>query len=115
VPSFFRDLVAYKLSARLAADAYRAVARWPSFDKWALGMQIVRAADSVPANIAEAAGRWTAPEQRRHLLIARGSLYELEHLLDAARERGLLNDDLSGRVPEIARTLNGLIKRQGRA
>jgi four helix bundle protein len=88
---------------------------WPSFDKWALGLQIVRAADSVPANIAEATGRWHHRDQRRQLLVARGSLYELEHLLEAANDRGLTDDDLGARVPEIARTLNGLIKRQREA
>jgi four helix bundle protein len=73
-------------------------------------MQLVRAADSVGANIAEAQGRWHRPDQRRLLYVARGSLYELEHWVDLALERGLLPAEASSAIPELGRTLNGLIK-----
>ena len=74
-------------------------------------MQLVRAADSVHANIAEAAGRWTKSDKRNFLMIARGSLYETENWITRARARGLLTDDYDEQLAEIARTLNGLIKR----
>jgi four helix bundle protein len=64
----------------------------------------------VGANIAEGLGRWHKPDRRRLLMIARGSLYELEHWLMRAHARGLTNDIFEGRVNEAARTLNGLIK-----
>jgi four helix bundle protein len=72
-------------------------------------MQLVRAADSIGANIAEALGRWHPADKRRLLTIARGSLYETEHWIDRAHHRGLLRDtpDLS----ELGRTLNGLMKK----
>jgi len=70
----------------------------------------VRAADSVGANIAEARGRWHRPDQRRLLYVARGSLHELEHWAELALERGLLPAETSRAIPELARTLNGLIK-----
>jgi four helix bundle protein len=44
-------------------------------------------------------------------LIARGSLHETEHWILRANERGLLDKGYLIRVDEIARTLNGLIKR----
>lgn len=75
-----------------------------------MGIQLVRAADSVGANIAEAIGRWHRPDQRRFLYVARGSLHELEHWIELAQERNLLPAESSKRVPELARTLNGLIK-----
>ena len=75
-----------------------------------VGLQLIRSADSVGANIAEAAGRWTAADKRRFLLIARGSLYETEHWIDRARVRGLIRTDESDRLAEIARALNGMIK-----
>jgi four helix bundle protein len=78
-----------------------------------MGDQLIRAADSVPANIAEATGRWTAADKRRFLLIARGSLHETENWLERASNRGLLSPDLLDRIPEIARTLNGLIRAAG--
>jgi len=113
VGSDFNHLVAYRLARALARDVYRAVARWPDFDRSTVGLQVVRSADSVAANIAEASGRWTKADRRRFLLVARGSLLETEHWLSTANERGLLKSDPSERVAEIARALNGLIKQPG--
>ena len=70
---------------------------------------MVRAADSVGANIAEAAGRWHTPDRRRLLIVARGSLYETEHWLTRAQARGLELPDTD--LQELARTLHGLIRR----
>lgn len=75
----------------------------------------MRAADSVGANIAEAAGRWHRADQRRFLLIARGSLYETEHWMARAEKRGLLEQGATERLSEVARALNGLIKKWGSA
>jgi four helix bundle protein len=109
--SRFRSLVAYRLSSELADHLHLAVRRWPAYDRSVMGLQLVRAADSVHANIAEAAGRWTPKERRRYLLIARGSLYETENWIARARARNLLNNDYDSELTEIAKTLSGLIKR----
>ena len=78
-----------------------------------MGLQFVRAADSIGANIAEAMGRWHIPDQRRFLFIARASLYEAEHWLLRAQARDLINTtSLEAEFEEVARTLNGLIKRR---
>jgi four helix bundle protein len=47
--------------------------------------QLVRAALSVPSNIAEACGRGTLPEFRRFLVYARGSAQELRTHLEIVR------------------------------
>jgi four helix bundle protein len=109
--SAFRDLVAYRLAAALANDLYDVVSAWDKFPRWSVGLQMVRAADSVAANIAEAGGRFHWADRRRFLLIARGSLHETEHWMLQAEARGLLPDGSSLRVEEIAKTLNGLVKR----
>jgi four helix bundle protein len=109
--SSFRDLVTYRLAVALADDVHSHVRGWPSLDRWSSGIQLIRAVDSVGANIAEADGRWNTPDRRRLLMIARGSLYETEHWMLRAEARGLLPTGASERVDEIARTLNGLIKR----
>src|SRR4051812_10850166 len=96
--SRFRSLAAYRLSVELADELHDVVARWPQFDRASVGLQLVRSADSVGANIAESSGRWTTADKRRILLIARGSLYETEHWLDRARARGLIQKDLGGRL-----------------
>jgi four helix bundle protein len=108
--SDFRRLVAYQLAVGLADDLYEHVAVWPRLAQRTCGEQLVRSIDSVGANIAEAVGRWHAREKRQFLIYARGSLYETEHWLDRARRRGLV-DVPSDRINEIARCLNGLIKK----
>ncbi len=71
----------------------------------------MRAADSIGANIAEAAGRWHEADKRRLLIIARGSLYETEHWLVRAASRNLVAKSYDGQIAEIARMLSGLITR----
>jgi four helix bundle protein len=111
VETRFRRLVAYRLAVDFADELHQAVAAWSAFDRWSFGLQLVRAVDSVGANIAEASGRWTAADRRRLLLIARGSLYEAEHWLLRAEARGLLPAGSTQRLDEPARALSGLIKR----
>ena len=72
---------------------------------------MVRSADSIAANIAEAQGRHQPGDRRRVLLIARGSLYETEHWMLQAEARHLLPEGSSAQLNEIARTLNGLVRR----
>ena len=108
--SNFQDLRVYQLAVTLADELYFIAARWPSFVRNSMGTQLIRAADSVGANIAEAVGRWTVPDKRRVLFIARGSLCETEHWIARAERRGLLEPGTSERAEEIARALNGLIK-----
>jgi four helix bundle protein len=107
-------LVAYRRACEVADEVHSFVARWSSFDRWTVGQQLVRALDSVGANIAEASGRWHPPDRRRLLLIARGSLYETEHWVLRAQARGLPLPETNDRLGEVARALSGLISRTRR-
>ena len=107
----FVQLTAYRRAVVLADDSRTAVLSWDSFDRWTLGQQLVRAADSVGANIAEAYGRWSYADRRRMLFIVRGSLCELEHWFMRAEARGLLTPPTAlGRAEEVGRMLNGLAR-----
>src|SRR6476659_7288419 len=97
--SRFRDLRAYQLAAELAREIRSEVVRWSEFDKWSLGLQLVRAIESVGANIAEADGRWYTGDKRKLLFVARGSLYETEHWLLRAEEAGLMRKGSADRLP----------------
>jgi len=107
----FKELDVYRRAAALADELYETVTRWPKFDLWTTGVQLLRAVDSVCANVAEATGRWHTPDRRRLLYIARGSLAETEHWLRCGERRGLLPGGYSERLSDIRRPLNGLIKK----
>jgi four helix bundle protein len=107
------DLVSYQLAVELAAELHRRVASWPSFERWSIGLQLVRAAGSIGANIAEGDGRGHPKDETRFLLIARGSLNETRHWLQLADRAELLKEaDYGPRLDEISRTLNGLVRRR---
>lgn len=76
------------------ADLIWQVAKgWDRFAMDTVGKQIVRSADSIGANIAEGNGRHSYADNRRFILIARGSLAETQHWLRRAYRRGLLTAD----------------------
>ena len=107
----FWDLDVYRRALVLARDAHWCVRRWDSLDQWTAGVQLIRAADSVGANIAEAFGRNRHPDQLRLLYIARGSRCELQHRVKTAEGRELdVPDAALSRAEEQARMLNGLLR-----
>ena len=108
--SRFKDLDAYRHAAALADAVHACVRTWPMLDQRTLGAQLLRSADSIGGNIAEAAGRWTKAERRRFLLNARGSLYETEHWLDRAHARKLPIPETAN-LDLIVHALTGLIRR----
>ena len=63
---------------------YRATLAWPSDEKFGLTSQVRRASVSVPANLAEGAGRRTSRNFLHFVSIARGSLAEAQTLLQIA-------------------------------
>lgn len=86
----FEKLQVYQLSEKLADNVWNIVIKWDSFAKDTPGKQIVRAADSVGANISEGSGRGSSTDNRRFVRMARGSLYETIHWLRRCYMRKLL-------------------------
>jgi len=116
--SNFEKLRVYQLSEQLADDVWVIVMAWKPFAKDTVGKQLVRAADSVGANIAEGVGRGAFPDTRRFVRIARGSLHETQHWLRRAYRRKLLTDAQVGAlkpvVDELAPKLNAFLNSIGR-
>jgi four helix bundle protein len=110
--SSFRNLDVYNRAVELADELHDEVIKWPSVELWSIGIQLLRAVDSIGANIAEGLGRWHEPDRRRLLIIARGSLFETEHWLLRAEARGLAAPGTHNRLDAIARPLSGLIRRE---
>jgi four helix bundle protein len=86
----FEKLRVYRLAEDLADEIWNVALGWGSFAKDTVGKQIVKAADSIGANIAEGTGRGTYQDNRRFVRIARGSLNETQHWLRRAYRRKLL-------------------------
>jgi four helix bundle protein len=79
-----------------------------------LRSQILRAASSISANIAEGCGKRTTREFSRFIDIATGSRHELENHLIAARDLAVITGEqfveLDALVVEVRRMLIGLFK-----
>jgi four helix bundle protein len=113
-PRSHRDLKVWQISLDVTEALYRITSDWPKHEQYGLINQVRRASVSVPANIAEGAGRRTPGEFIHFIGIARGSLAELETLLIVARRldyisepvyRALLND-----LFELGRMVTGLLR-----
>src|SRR3989441_4275457 len=113
----FENLDVYKQAEKLADEIWTVVISWDHFSKLTVGRQIVRAADSVGANIAEGTGRGSFQDNRRFVRTARGSLNETQHFLRRAWRRKLLTEaevkKLKPLVDELGPRLNAYLKSIG--
>lgn len=82
-----QELEVYQIGMQVGKDTYNLVFKWDQFNKNTIGYQLIRAVDSIAANIAEGYGRYHYKEQRQFCYIARGSLYETKTWLHKANER----------------------------
>ncbi len=91
------DLKRFKLielSDQVCEQVWNEVSQWDHFQKDTLGKQLVRAVDSISANLSEAYGRYTFPDRKRFLYYARGSLCESINWINKAIARNLIEVDL---------------------
>jgi four helix bundle protein len=99
--SSFEDLRVYQLSEQLADEIWQIVSTWDYFAKDTVGKQLVRAVDSIGANIAEGCGRWNYKDNSRFIKISRGSLYETKHWRRRAYKRNLLEKSHTEKLKTI--------------
>jgi four helix bundle protein len=113
----FENLRVYQLSEQLADQIWELAIKWDNFARDTVGKQIVRAADSIGANISEGAGRGSYQDNRRFVKIARASLNETRHWLRRAYRRRLLTEEqvnqLRPLVDELSPKLNAYLKSIG--
>jgi 23S rRNA-intervening sequence protein len=108
----FRGLEVYRRAVALADKLYPAAVGWPPFDRWTTGVQMVRAADSIGANIAEGDGRFGSADQKALALHCPRFRVRARALAREAETRNLnVPPDPIREAGEIARMLNGLIRR----
>ena len=77
----------------------------PAEEKWNLISQLKRAAQSIPANIAEGHGRYHFLDNVRFCYIARGSLTEVQSHMALAHELGYLPDEIYNRMTIYAESI----------
>ncbi len=112
--SSHRDLSVWQEAMGLAEAIYKAVMNAPSRWRFALADQTIRAAASVPANIAEGYGRHSSGSYVQFLKVARGSLNELDtHVMLAQRLAAFGDEQAAGLMEQserVGKMLNVLIK-----
>ncbi len=109
----YKELMVWQRAIELVTEIYKGTRAFPDEEKFGLALQARRAVTSIPANIAEGWGRGTTKEYVQFLIVARGSLLELETHLIVSRNLGFLNqtylEKLQRRLDEVGRMLNSLI------
>ncbi len=111
------DLEIWQDAMRLVRETYGVTGKLPSDERFGLVTQMRRCAVSIPSNIAEGAARGSKAELVRFLMIARGSLLELDTQLRICEDLGFLDDhkSLQHRIERLFGKLNAFIalKRKG--
>ena len=108
------SLEIWKKAVDYAVDVCRSVIPlFPPEEKWALGSQLRRSVQSIPANIAEGYGRYSFQESIHFCYIARGSMAETKTHLVLAHHLGYIDEPLhreyQGRLIELGKMLHGYI------
>lgn len=107
-----KRLDVWRKSMDLAEAVYDAAKQMPKQEEYRLTSPMIRAAISVPANIAEGHTRATRRDYAHFISIARGSNAELETLFLLAERAKLLPTDVTQRLislsDEVSRMLNKL-------
>lgn len=108
----FRELRVWQAAMQLVTLIYRQTARLPPSEQYGLISQMRRASVSVPSNIAEGYSRDSVKDYLRLLVIAQGSLAELETQIEIAERleywTAIDAKQLLGEAQSVARLLQAL-------
>lgn len=112
------ELQVYQLSMEIAEKVWNIVIKWDYFAKDTVGKQLIRAVDSVAANLSEGFGRFHYKENKNFCYYSRGSLYETKTWLTKAKNRQLIKDEdfhfFDTEINNIGVKLNNYIKSIGK-
>lgn len=88
----YRDLEAWHIAMDFVERVYRLTREFPHDERYALSVQIRRAAVSIPSNIAEGHKRQGDNEFAHYLSVARASLAEVETQAEIAFRLSYLDE-----------------------
>ncbi|HBL76315.1 MAG: four helix bundle protein [Bacteroidetes bacterium GWF2_42_66] len=103
----YKEIKIWQNARALVKAVYRISKQLPKEELYGLTSQIRRAAVSIPANIAEGAGRGTDRDFCHFLDIARGSLFELETLLILSNDLEYVSEE---KLNPILDSINEIIR-----
>ena len=110
---YLKDIEAYRTSFYLSNYVWKVVLNWDAFSRQTIGMQFVRAIDSVSANIAEGFGRYYKKDKIKFFRYSKGSIVECFDWNQKAKIRLLLSKDeynhIFSELQKLPKALNALI------
>jgi len=113
------ELQVYQIAMEIGEKAWGIVNEWDYFSKDTIGKQLVKAADSIAANLSEGYGRYFFKENRQFCYYSRGSLHETKTWLRKAFNRGLIIkevfEQISSDLETLSVKLNNYIKTIGKS
>jgi four helix bundle protein len=89
------DLDIYQMAEDLSDRVWEICIKWDYFAKDTVGKQLVRAADSISANLAEGHGRYHFNDRLKYCYYSRGSLEETKSWISKAIRRNLIKTEIS--------------------
>jgi four helix bundle protein len=107
----YRKLRVWQNAHQLAINTYALPAYLLKPEAWPLRDQILRAAISIPSNIAEGAGRGSNPDFGRFLWHSMGSCNELESQLLLAHDLKFIRGELHSRLGKEVSVVRQMLTR----
>ncbi|NOS90693.1 MAG: four helix bundle protein [Cyclobacteriaceae bacterium] len=111
------DLKIYNQAMEIGEKVWQDVTGWNYLEKDTVGKQLIRAVDSIAANLSEGYGRYHFKEEKNFAYYSRGSLYETKTWLTKAKNRNLISEqrfsEYSASLTILVKMLNNYIKTIG--
>ena len=109
-----KDIGAYRIAFDLSNYVWDVVLKWNYFAKDTVGKQLVKAVDSVSANIAEGFGIYFKRDKINFYRYSYGSIEESFDWIEKANKRNLLNEKeyqhINEGLKKLPQEVNSLIK-----
>lgn len=106
----YRDLIVWQKSMSMVQLIYTLTKKFPDSEKYGMTSQLRRAAVSIPTNIAEGYGRQSTKDYIRFLLIARGSLYELQTELEISNNLNFVDKNTFDKAYKNTREIEAMLQ-----
>jgi len=107
-------LEVYNIAEEFSDRIWNIVVEWDYFKKDTIGKQLVRAADSISANIAEGYGRYFYKESKQFYFYSRGSIQETKYWSSKCLRKKIISSDVCEHLIEICKKillkLNAFVK-----